>query len=195
MGAADLVAQLAGLYEADEKPTLEERVSLWWHGRQDDEVPGWLGLCRMIAPDPAAAALYLFHCAGPNGMRRGHDLATLQSWAYGIAAEAACTGRRARRERMAGYASRWGRQAGVDGCALAMWGKEIRDILPGIHARAEQYGCRSADYLTVRTYAEVEALDLWRNFRADMAQAAKESPDASFRYRWELKTGRAYPYQ
>ena len=192
---AEILKALTGLYVNDERPTIDERVSLWWHGAQDDDVPGWLSLCRMIAPEKASAGLYLFRCAGPNGMRRGHDLDAMLDWCHGIAAEAACTGRRARRERIANYASTWGRQAGRDGAALAMWGAEIRDVLPGIHARAAQYGCRSADYLTVRTYAEVEASELLFDFSTDVRQVANGNPDSALRSRFEAITGRAYPYQ
>lgn len=179
--------------EADSIPTVQELVSAWWWGRHSEDIPGYLNLCSIVADDEAAQWLYQFQCAGPDGLRRGRGLDAVMSWCHGIAAEAASTAARGRPERMSNYRRRWARQAGQDGAALAMWDKEIRDELPGVNKRAEKYGCRPADYLAVRSYAEVEADALIRSFRTDMEQAYLGKFDASFRARYVIATGREIP--
>lgn len=186
-------AQTVGIFEADSKPSIHELVAVWIGGVWNEEIAGYFGLCNLVAADPVSQWLYQFHCAGPEGLRRGVGLDTLTSWCHGIAAEAASTAIRYRPERLANYRRRWARQAGCDGAALAMWGKDIRDVLPGANKRSEKYGCRPADYLEVRSYAEVEADQLLRSFKTDMEQAHSGHFDHSFRARYEQKTGRPIP--
>jgi hypothetical protein len=193
MNVETKVAQAAAIFEADSRPSVHELVSTWLGGVWNEEIPGFLGLCDMVAPDPVSQWLYQFHCSGPDGLRRGVGLNTLTSWCHGIAAEAASTAARYRPERMANYRRRWARQAGCDGAALAIWGADIRDDLPGVNKRSEKYGCRPADYLEVRSYAEVEADKLLRSFKTDMEQAFTGRFDSSFRARYELATGRPVP--
>lgn len=181
----------AATFEADAPPTIHEMVSRWYWGEAGEDVAGLLALCNMVAPDPAAQWLYLFGEAGD--LRRGRGLEAVESWCWGMAAEAACTAARHRPERMANYRRRWARQAGHDGAALAMWGRSIRDDLPGVQKRAERYGCRPADYLQVRSYVEVEADRLIRGFRTDMEQAVTGRFDSSFRARYFTTTGKDIP--
>lgn len=182
-----------GVFEAGSRPTVHELVSAWWWGVWSEDIPGLLGLCDIVAHDPVAQWLYQFGCAGPDGLRRGRGLDALESWCHGAAAESASSASRYRPERMANYRRRWARQAGCDGAALAMWGKEVRDVLPGVNKRAERYGCRPADYLAVRSYVEIEADSLIRSFRTDMEQAHTGRFDSSFRSRYLSKTGREIP--
>jgi hypothetical protein len=184
-------AQTGETFEADAPPTIHELVSCWYWGEPSEDVAGLLTLCNIVAPDPVAQWLYVFGEAGD--LRRGNGLDTLESWCWGMAAEAACTAARYRPERMANYRRRWARQAGQDGAALAMWGRGIRDDLPGVQKRAERYGCRPADYLQVRSYVEVEADRLIRGFRTDMDQALRGAFDSSFRARYYASTGRDIP--
>lgn len=177
-------------FEASAPPSIHEQVSAWWWGVPGDDYAWMLGVCSIIAPDPAAQWLYQFKVAGPDGLRRGRGLDTLQSWCWGMAAEAAHSSARYRSERIANYRRRWARQAGQDGAALAMWGREVRDCLPGVQRRADRYGCRPADYLAVRSYVEVEADKLLRGFGTDMEQLDAGRFDASFRARYLLATGR-----
>lgn len=185
--------QAALIYEANSRPTIHELVAAWIEGVWSEDIPGLINLCDIVAHDPVGQWLYQFHCAGPDGLRRGRGLDSLVSWCHGIAAEAASTAARYRPERMANYRRRWARQAGCDGAALAMWGKEVRDVLPGVNKRSEQYGCRPADYLQVRSYAEVEADALLRSFKTDMEQAFTERFDSSFRARYVTNTGHEIP--
>ena len=177
-------------WEADSRPSVHELVSAWWWGVPSDDIAGLISLCHIVARDPADQWLYQFHCAGPDGLRRGRGMDVLHSWTFGMAAEAASTGARYRPERMAAYRRRWARQAGIDGAALAMWGAEVRDLLPGVNKRSERYGCRPADYLQVRSYVEVEADSALRHFKTDMEQALSGNFDASFRARYLAATGR-----
>lgn len=178
------------LWEADSRPSIHELVSAWWWGVSSEDVPGLISLANMVAHDPADQWLYQFHCAGPDGLRRGRGLDRLEAWCWGMAAEAASTGARHRPERLASYKRRWARQAGIDGAAMAMWGADVRDVLPGVNKRAEQYGCRPADYLSVRSYVEVEADSGIRSFKTDMEQAFSGNFDSSFRARYLVATGR-----
>lgn len=178
------------IWEADSRPSIHELVSAWWWGVFSDDIPGFIHLCHIVAPDPVSQWLYQFHCAGPDGLKRGPGLDRLESWCYGMAAEAASTGARHRPERMASYRRRWARMAGIDGAALAMWGAEVRDLIPGVNKRAEKYGCRPADYLAVRSYVEIEADAALRSFKTDMEQAHTGRFDTSFRARYYDATGR-----
>lgn len=191
--AREIVAALGPTHKPDDPPTVHEITSRWLEGEWNEDAPGWLQLCRIVAPDPVAEWLYVFHLVGPSGLYRGKGLSTLQDWCAGIAAEGAFTGRRWRRERMAAYRRRWARQAGRDGAALAMWGAEVRDVLPGVNKRAQQYGVRIEDYLTIRDYAEHEAFDLLADFKADMVQAHSGKFDGYFRKRYALAMGREMP--
>lgn len=193
MTVAQAIREIAKPQSSDDIPTVHEVVACWATGEHCEEVPGWLQLCRLVAPDPAAEWLYLFGVVGPHGLWRGRMLQNLQDWCAGMAAEAAFTGRRFRRERVSGYQRRWGRQAGRDGAALAMWGQEVRDILPGIKKRAEQYGCKEETYRSIRDYVELEASNLISDFRADMVQAASGRFDGYFRARYEEKFGHPMP--
>ena len=178
------------IFEADSKPSVHELVSAWWWGVFSEDIPGLINLCHIVAADPVNQWLYQFHCAGTDGLRRGTGLDRLESWCHGMAAEAASTGARHRPERMASYRRRWARMAGIDGAALAMWGSEVRDVLPGVNKRSEQYGCRPADYLAVRSYVEIEADAALRSFKTDMEQALSGNFDSSFRARYLVATGR-----
>jgi hypothetical protein len=71
-----------------------------------------------------------------------------------------------------------------------MWGAEVRDLIPGVNKRSEQYGCRPADYLAVRSYVEIEADAALRSFKTDMEQALTGHFDTSFRARYFEATGR-----
>lgn len=190
MNVETKAAQTA-VWEAESRPTIHELVSGWYWGEFSEDVPFLLSLCNIVAPDPVAQWLYLFGEVGD--LRRGRGLDALQSWCWGMAAEAASTGIRHRGERVANYRRRWARQAGQDGAALAMWGKGIRDDLPGVQKRADAYGCRPADYLAVRSYVEVEADALLRGFRTDIEQAMVGKFDGSFRARYYTATGREIP--
>ena len=43
--AAQTVAQLAGLHEKGEPPTVHEKFAAFWWGEWNEDVPGWLNLC------------------------------------------------------------------------------------------------------------------------------------------------------
>jgi hypothetical protein len=189
----DAIRAVATPQASPDVPTVHEIVACWAAGEACEDVPGWLQLCRMVSPDPTAEWLYIFSVVGPHGIWRGRMLLNLQDWCAGMAAEAAFTGRRFRKERLTGYQRRWGRQAGRDGAALAMWGQDVREILPGVNKRAEQYGCKESTYRMIRDYVELEAANLISDFRADMEQAAAGRFDGWFRARYAEKFGREMP--
>lgn len=193
MTAENKAAQTVEIFEAHSPPSIHELVSAWLAGMDSPEIAYIIGACNMVAPDPVAQWLYQYQCGGPDSLVRGRGLDTLTSWCHGTAAECAASSRRYRPERDLNYRRRWARQAGCDGAAMAMWGGEIRDDLPGVNKRAEQYGCRPADYLKVRNYVEVEADKLIRGFRTDIEQVFSEKPDRSLRTRFLDVTGRDYP--
>jgi hypothetical protein len=189
---ASLIESLAGVHQPRPEPkTVHERVAAFWWGEWDEDVPGWLNLCDMVAADPVAKCLYQFAHAGDMA---GEGAArVLEAWCAGMAAECAMSINSRKRPRIASYRVEWGRQAANDGAALAMWGASIRDMLPGINKRAAKYGCRSEAYQRVRDYVEVEASDLIFGFSRDMEQAHLERFDPHFRSRWERVTGRPFP--
>ena len=190
--ARALIASLAGTHERGElPPSVHERVAAWFWGACDEEIVGYIGLCDMVAADPVAKHLYLFHCA--EDMSGEQAVKDLEAWCAGMAAECAVAINSRKRLRIPSYKPEWGRQAGNDGAALAMWGDRIRDLLPGVNKRAERYGCRDEAYLRVREHVQIEADDLIGRFKRDMEQAECGRFDPDFRARWEAKTGRPFP--
>jgi hypothetical protein len=186
-----IVESLAGTHERPEPTSVHERVAQFWWGQWDEDVPGWLNLCDIVAADPVAKFLYQFAQAGDMG--GDEAIAQLESWCHGMAAECAMSINSRKRPRIPSYRADWGRQAAKDGAALAMWGDDIRDLLPGVNKRAERFGCRDEAYLRVRGYVEDEAKTLIEHFSRDMEMAAMERFDPDFRGRWALKMGRPFP--
>jgi hypothetical protein len=179
------------MHERHEPPTVHERVAAFWWGQWDEDVPGWLNLCDIVASDPVAKYLYQFSNAGD--MAGDEAVKQLESWCHGMAAECAMSINSRKLPRIPSYRPEWGRQAAKDGAALAMWGADIRDVLPGVNKRAERYGCRSEAYIRVRDYVEAVANELISDFSRDMEQAHFERFDPWFRERWERKMGKAFP--
>jgi hypothetical protein len=188
---AQIIAKLAGLYERQDRPDAAQRTAAYWWGAQDDEVAFAIGVCDTVSNDPVAKHLYQFKCA--EDMAGDEAVAAVVSWCNGKAAECAVARNTRNRLRIPSYRVEWGRQAGNDGAALAMWGAGIRDVLPGVNKRAAKYGCRDEAYLRVRNHVELEAMDLIEQFSRDMEMVLNERFDPDFRARWERKTGRLFP--
>lgn len=188
--AAQTVASLAGLFERPERPTAHERIAAHYWGAADEDAVWWFGMASLVSPEPVARHLYLFQCA--EDMSGDNACAELTAWCAGMAAECAMSVNSRRRPRIASYRPEWGRQAGKDGAALAMWGEGIRDVLPGVNKRADRFGCRDEAYLRVRDYVQAEAAELIFRFARDVEMAESERFDPDFRERWERATGREW---
>lgn len=173
-----------------EDDIIRKRIACWWWGRHDEEAAFAIGMADLVAHDPVAKHLYLFHCAGD--MAGPEAVKNLAAWCAGMAAECGMAVNRRKRQKVASYEPRWGRQAGRDGACLAMWGNDIRDLLPGVNKRAARYGCSSDAYLVVRDYVQVEACDLIDGFARDVECAMTGKFDPDFRGRWEQATGRTW---
>lgn len=195
-----IIGELRAVYakNGDDGPQLDARAGGWWWGRVDEEFAYAVGSADLVAPDPVAKHLYLFSRAGD--MAGDEAIKTLLAWCHGTAAEAACTtgGPRRRPQVLIDPASRWWRQAGQDGAALAMWGETspcgeaFREAIPGINKRCAKYRCGSQAYGRVREYVEREAKDLIDGFKRDIEMVLLGRYDPSFRQRWEAKTGRSF---
>lgn len=186
MGAADLVAQLAGLYAAKERPDADQRTAAYWWGAQDDEVAWALAICKTVAPEPIAQRLYIAHVA--EDARHARDL---KDWGYRVAVEYAGSrgsGQR-RRSQVEGYRTDWGHQAARDGLAIALW-PHMRDDVPGIGKRCDAFGCGKQGYQRVRDEVQRQAGDLLTGFRLDMNETLDGRFSHDFRNRWEAATGR-----
>lgn len=188
MGAAELVAQLAGLYARTERPDADQRTAAFWWGARDDEVAWALAICRMVAPDPIAQKLYIAHAA--QDIRHARDI---KDWGYRVAVEFAGSvgsGQR-KRSQVEGYRPDWGQQAARDGLALALW-PHLRDDIPGIGKRCEMFKCGKQAFQRVRDEVQRQACDLIAGFRLDMQETLDERFSRDFMRRWELATGRAW---
>lgn len=184
MGAAELVKELAGLYASREAPDADQRAAAYWWGAQDDETAWALALCARINPDPAQA-LYISHVA--EDVRYA---VRLKQWAYRTAVDYAGSvgsGQR-KRSQVAAYRPEWGHQAARDGLSIALW-PHLRDDVPGIGKRAEQFRCGKQCYQRVRDEVTRQAADLIVGFRMDMEQCRTGTYSRDFRARWELATG------
>lgn len=193
MGNEAVTALIESLKElrTSDPPLVDERVGAYWWGEWDEEIAFALAMCATVSEEPVAKHLYLFSCAGDMAGREA--VQQVVWWCAGSAAECAMTVNSRRRLRIPSYKAEWGRQAGNDGAALAMWGESIRDVLPGVNKRAQKYGCRDEAYLRVRDYVQAEASELIFRFKRDMEMAVTGRFDPDFRSRWEICTGRKWP--
>lgn len=186
--AAKTVATLAGLYAKHETPDAAQRAAAYWWGAPDEDAGWWLGLCRMVNPDPAQR-LYIAHVA--EDWRVAHKL---KPWAYRVAVEYAGSvgsGQR-KRSRVESYDPAWGHQAARDGLAMALW-PELAGQVPGIGKRCEALGRGKQGYQRVRDEVMRQAGDLITGFSMDMEQCRQDRFSRDFRDRWEIAAGRKWP--
>lgn len=187
MSVETIVRELTGLYVRQETPDAAQRTGAYWWGAQDEEVPWWLGLCKLIN-SPIAQSLYIAHVAEDVRHARG-----LKDWAYRVAVEYAGSrgsGQR-RRSIVESYRTDWGHQAARDGLFMALW-PELRDDVPGRDKRCEQFGCGHQAYQRVRDEVMRQAGDLITGFAMDMEQCRTGRFSRDFTARWELATGREW---
>jgi len=187
-----ILKELAATYTPDEAPSVDERVSLHFWGQWDEEIAFAFGMADLVSDEPCAKHLYEWSCAGDMVGPQAFVTA-VQSWGANAAAQFAMGHNSRKRPNVPSFRLDWGRQAANDGCALAMWGEGIRDLLPGVNKRASKYGCRDEAYLRVRDHVEQEARELIFRFRRDMEMAVSGKFDPDFRARWERKTGKLWP--
>lgn len=195
-----ILADLRAVYckTSDDGPDFDARAGAWWWGQTDEEFAYAIGSADLVSPEPVAKHLYLFSRAGD--MAGTEAISTLVEWCHGMAAETACTigGPRRRPQVLVDRASRWWRQAGQDGAALAMWGDagwmgdSFRDAIPGINKRCAKYRCGAQAYTRVREYVEREAKNLIDGYKRDLESVLIGRYDPSFRARWEARTGRTF---
>lgn len=195
-----IISDLRAVYRKGQGdgPDYDARAGAWWWGQTDEEFAYAVGSANTVSPDPVAKHLYLFSRAGD--LAGDVAIAELLAWCHGTAAEAAATagGPRGRPQVVIDRQSRWWRQAGQDGAALAMWGDAswmgdvFRDALPGINKRCAKYRCGAQAYGRVREYVEREAKHLIDGFKRDVEMVLVGRYDPGFRHRWESHTGRAF---
>ena len=188
MSAETIVRELAGLHAASETPDASQRTAAYWWGAQDEEVPWWLGMCKLVN-SAIAQSLYIAHAAEDVRHSRG-----LKDWAYRVAVDYAGSrgsGQR-RRSIVESYRTDWGHQAARDGLFMALW-PENRDMVPGIGKRCEAFACGSQAYQRIRDEVMRQAGDLITGFGMDMEQCRTGRFSRDFIGRWELATGKAWP--
>jgi hypothetical protein len=195
-----IIADLRAVYrgKADDGPDFDARAGAWWWGQTDEEFAYAVGSADLVSSDPIAKHLYLFSRAGD--LAGDEAISALVAWCHGTAAETACTtgGPRGRPRVLIDRESRWWRQAGQDGAALAMWGDvgymgdAFREAIPGINKRCAKYRCGSQAYSRVRDYVEREAKHLIDEFKRDLEMVLVGRYDPGFRHRWEARTGKAF---
>lgn len=189
MGAAEqTVAMLAGLYANRERPDADQRTAAFWWGAQDEEVAWALALANTVASDPIAKHLYVAHVA--EDVRHNREI---KEWGYRTAVEfagAKGSGQR-RRSMVESYRPDWGHQAARDGLSLALW-PELRDDVPGLGKRAEQFRCGKQAYQRVRDEVQRQACDLIAGFKLDVTEILAERFSRDFIGRWEQVTRKAW---
>jgi hypothetical protein len=186
--AAQTVAALAGMFEREAEPDAAQRTAAYWWGVQDDDVAWWLGLCKLVN-EPIAQSLYLAAVTEDTRQSRG-----LKEWGYRAAVEYAgsvSSGQR-RRSLVEAYRPDWGHQAARDGLYMALW-PHLRDDVPGIGKRCDQFGCGKQAYQRVRDEVSRQASDLIVGFSVDMEQCRTNRFSRDFIARWEIAAGREWP--
>lgn len=186
--ASKTVATLAGLYAKHETPDAAQRAAAYWWGAPDEDAGWWLGLCRMVNPDPAQR-LYIAHVA--EDWRVAHKL---KEWAYMVAVEFAGSRGSGQRKRaqVEAYRPDWGHQAARDGLAMALW-PELASEVPGLRSRWEQFRCGQQGYQRVRDEVMRQAGDLITGFSIDMEQCRRNKFSRDFIARWEVAAGSDWP--
>jgi hypothetical protein len=188
MDASETIAQLAGLFVRHDRPGADERTGAFWWGAQDEEIAWALSLAHTVSPDPIARHLYVAHAAQDVRHSRA-----IKDWGYRVAVEfagAKGSGQR-RRSLVESYRTDWGHQAARDGICMALW-PDLRDEVPGIGKRADQYGCGKQAYQRVRDEVQRQACDLIAGFKLDVTEALAERYSRDFIGRWESVTGRVW---
>lgn len=191
--AAAILERLAGLYVPHGQPDVDQRVAAWYYGADDEDVPGWLTLCKSIAPEPIAEKVYQLHVA--LDVRQGDTVRGIKDWAYATAAKFALTPRKGamrHRRPIANYDREWGHQAARDGLALAMW-PHLADEVPGRDPRCAAHHVGHDAYMRVREEVRDQTCGLIAGFRADMVECHANRFSRDFRTRWEARFGRAFP--
>lgn len=179
---------IAAWTQDDRHDMVAKRVAAFWWGTRDEEVVWALALARTVSPDPIADKLYLMHAT--ENLRYMRDA---KDWAYRVAVEFAGSVSSGQRHRsfVEAYRPEWGHVAARDGMAIALW-PELRDGVPGIGKRCEEFRCGKQGFQRVRDEVQRCTGDLVAGFRLDVAEALDERYSADFRHRWELATGKAW---
>lgn len=188
MGASETVAMLAGLYASRERPDADQRTAAFWWGAHDEEVAWALALANVVSPDPIAKHLYVAHAA--EDVRHNRQI---KEWGYRAAVEfagAKGSGQR-KRSMVESYRADWGHQAARDGLCMALW-PELRDDVPGLGKRAEQFKCGKQAYQRVRDEVQRQACDLIAGFKLDVTEILSERFSRDFIGRWESATGKRW---
>lgn len=179
---------LAAWTQDDRHDVAAKRAAAFWWGARDEEMAWALSLARTVSPDPIADKLYLMHATEDVRYSR-----QAKDWAYRVAVEFAGSlgsGQR-RRSLVEGYRPDWGHCAARDGMAIALW-PDLRDGVPGIGKRCEQYKCGKQGFQRVRDEVQQRTGDVIAGFRLDLAEALDERFSADFRQRWEVVTGNVW---
>lgn len=185
-----ILQKLRTLYVDDDHP-VHKRVAAFFWGAHDEDVAGYLGLCKIAAVEPMAETLYFWSCGGDmcGGSERSRQVS---DWACGVAADFAAQPVRGGK-RIESYRPHWARMAAHDGVCLAMYGDQIRDLVPGVNKRAAQLKVRDMAYLTLRNHVQQTAERLIADFRADMERVSEGKFSPDFRLRYEASTGHKFP--
>ena len=183
-----IVRTLAGLYERGDEPDAKQRTAAYWWGSQDEDVAWWLALCKRVN-SAIAQSLYIAHVAEDGRQARG-----LKDWAYTVAVEYAGSRGSGQRKRtiVEAYRTDYGHQAARDGLAMALW-PHLRDDVPGIGKRCEQFGCGKQAYQRIRDEVNRQANDLITGFNLDMEQCRTNRFSRDFKDRWETEMGKRWP--
>ena len=152
----------------------------------DDEIL-WLSLASRVMPaNSIADKLFLTSRSGCDCY-----LSDIAAWGDLVASGIAMalyrskTGKR-RRTYVEGYDDHWGRQAARDGLAMAMFGP--RDI-PGVVARADQFGCGKQAYQRIRDFVGGAAAVCMEEYRWALLWAMGRIRDRMFDARLEALNG------
>lgn len=149
----------------------------------DDEVL-WLSLASKVMPAGCPGAMLFLTSASQADCY----FADIREWGTMVAEGIAKSkykgghGRKNRRTYVEGYDIRWGRQAALDGLAVAMFGL---GVAPSLHDRAAEFQVRQEAYKRIRDFVAGAALAAIIEFRWALLWAAGRVRSAEFDYRVE----------
>lgn len=190
---------LAGTHD-HEPPTVFDIFADFGQNNLGDDRAGWLTLAGIVA-GTLATDMFIAKASCVMGRKE-----RFKEWAYLTAAEfVGADGSRQHKQSIVGpYAVDWGRQAALDGVALALWGGKHQDMIynglyvvnssgwhpiPGVIARAAQYKCSKQSYQEVRDEVGSQANDLIGEAALYLEMCRTGKFSGKFKRAWEAKTG------
>jgi len=205
--AKEALKALAGVHERTEDlpPDMYQVFADFGRETLTAEKAFWLGLVRTVCGNTSLPTdLFIAKASGTMGR-----VGRFKEWGCLTAAQfvGPRESEQRRRSTVGAYRTDWGRQAARDGLALAIWGTKHPDVIynglyvvngtgwcdvPGVAARARQFGCTKEAYQSVRDEVGSKAGDLITEAEHWLEMCMTGKFSAEFIRRYEYHSGNVW---